>query len=212
MHVVWDWNGTLLDDFDLTARIAGSTMTTLGVPGVTGEDIRREFRRPFSEFYASLLGRPVTLEEFAYIRERYEIEYSAELFTIDLQPDAVDAMDLLGTRASQSLLSMAPDVQLQQLVDHHGIRGRFKLVEGSPRTDSDGNKAARMERHLDAIEADPDEIVVIGDTVDDHDAAVHCGARSVLVTTGSTGRAQLQTTGAPVVDTLREAAVIALDG
>ena len=211
-HVVWDWNGTLLDDFAVTARIAGATMTTLGVPGVTGEDIRREFRRPFSEFYASLFGRPVTAEEFAYIRERYESEYSAEVFSIGLQADAGEAMDLVGAQASQSLLSMAPDAQLQQLVDHHGIRGRFTLVEGSPRTDSDGNKAERMEHHLAAIGVDADGTVVIGDTVDDHEAAVHCGARSVLVTTGSTSRAQLEDTGARVVDTLREAAVIALEG
>ena len=73
-HVVWDWNGTLFDDFDLTARIADRTLTALGVPGVTGEDIRREFRRPFSQFYASLFGRPVTDAEFGFIRERYEIE------------------------------------------------------------------------------------------------------------------------------------------
>ena len=46
-------------------------------------------------------------------------------------------------RASQSLLSMAHDEQLQGLVDRHGIRGRFVLIEGSPSSDSDGNKAAR---------------------------------------------------------------------
>jgi phosphoglycolate phosphatase-like HAD superfamily hydrolase len=208
---VWDWNGTIFDDFDLTARIAGRTMATLGVPGVSAEDIRRAFRRPFSEFYADLVGRPVTGEEFVFIRERYELEYSAEVFDLSLQPDASVAMDLLGARASQSLLSMAPDAQLQQLIDHHRLRGRFILVEGSPRSDSDGSKAERMVRHLATIGATGARTVVIGDTVDDHEAAVHSGARSVLVTTGSTSRANLELTGAPVVDSLREAAVIALE-
>lgn len=209
-HVVWDWNGTLFDDFDLTARIAERTMAALGVPGVTGDDIRHAFRRPFSEFYASILGRPVTAEEFAFIHERYELEYAAAVFELRLQPDAVAAMDLLGTQASQSLLSMAPDWQLQELIDHHGIRGRFMLVEGSPRSDSDGNKAGRMERHLAAVGADGSSSVVIGDTVDDHEAALHNGACSVLVTTGSTSRLNLEATGAPVVDTLLEAAEVAL--
>jgi phosphoglycolate phosphatase-like HAD superfamily hydrolase len=209
-HVVWDWNGTLFDDFDLTARIAERTMATLGVPDITGEDIRREFRRPFSDFYASLFGRPISSEELAFIRERYEVEYSAEVFGLTLQPDAAEAMDLLAAHASQSLLSMAPDPQLQQLIDHHRIRDRFVLVEGSPRSDSDGNKAGRMDRHLAAIGADGATTVVIGDTVDDHEAAAHSGARSVLVTTGSTSRANLEATGAPVVDTLHEAAVLAV--
>ena len=211
-HVVWDWNGTLFDDFDLTARIAGRTLAALGVPGITGHDIRREFRRPFSDFYASLVGRPVTAEEFAFIRQCYEQEYEAEVLGLGLQPDALEAMDLLGRRATQSLLSMAPDPQLQQLVDHHRIRGRFVLVEGSPRTDSDGNKAGRLEQHLAVIGADPVRTLIIGDTVDDHEAAVHNGARSVLVTTGSTSRTQLEATGAPVVDTLRAAADLALEG
>ncbi len=209
-HVVWDWNGTLFDDFDLTARIAGRTMATLGVPGVTGEHIRTHFRRPFSAFYTSLLDRAVTADEFDFICERYEIEYEAEVFSLRLQPDAREAMDLVSPQASQSLLSMAPDAQLQRLIDHHGIRERFVLVEGSPRSDSDGNKAGRLEAHLRTIGADPAGTVVIGDTVDDHEAAVVNGARPVLVTTGSTSRAQLEATGAPVVDPLSEAALIAI--
>jgi len=209
-HVVWDWNGTLFDDFDLTARIAGRTLATMGVPNVTGDDIRRHFRRPFSEFYANLFGRPVSEEEFAFIRERYEAEYERELDDVSLQRDAGVALDLLGRQASQSLLSMAHDEQLQALVDRHGIRDRFVLIEGSPSSDSDGNKAVRMDRHLDAIGADRAGTVVIGDTVDDHEAAVANHARTVLVTTGSTSRTLLEATGAPVVDTLRQAAAIAL--
>ena len=210
--MVWDWNGTLFDDFELTARIAGRTLAVLGAHEITGDDIRREFRRPFSDFYASLVGRPVTADEFAFIRGCYEREYEAEVLGLDLQPDALEAMDLLGRQATQSLLSLAPDPQLQQLVDHHHIRARFVLVEGSPRTDSDGNKAGRLHEHLAVIGVDPTRTLIIGDTVDDHEAAIHNGARSVLVTTGSTSRTRLEATGAAVVDTLRAAADLALAG
>jgi phosphoglycolate phosphatase-like HAD superfamily hydrolase len=182
-------------------------MAALGLPGVTGEQIRREFRRPFSAFYGGLFGRPVTDVEFAFIRRRYEAEYDAEVFGVDLQPDAGWALDLVAAHpASQSLLSMAHDDQLQALVDHHGIRSWFQCIEGSATGESDGTKAERLVRHLSSLEVDPRTTVVIGDTVDDHEAAVRAGASSVLVTIGTTGRAQLEATGAPVVDTLREAA------
>lgn len=210
-HVVWDWNGTLLDDFALTARIARRTLEALGVPGVGADDIRAHFRRPYGDFYARLFGRPITAAEYDFIRERYEVEYGAEVLGLSLQSDAAAAMDLLAAHgASQSLLSMAHDEQLQRLVDHHRIRARFVRVEGSPTTDSDGNKAVRLASHLAEIGADGGATVVIGDTVDDHEAAVACGARSVLVTTGSTSRASLEETAAPVVDTLLRAATVAL--
>ena len=208
--MVWDWNGTLFDDFELTARIARRTFASLGVPGVTADAIRASFRRPFSDFYADLFGRPVSRGEYAYIRERYELEYELELEAVGLRPDAHEAMDLLAARASQSLLSMAQDEQLQRLVDRHGIRERFMLIEGSPTRDSDGSKAARLEHHLEAMGVDAASTVVIGDSVDDHEAAVANRARSVLVTTGSSARHLLEATGAPVVDTLSEAAAIAL--
>ncbi len=209
-HVVWDWNGTLLDDFELTARVAGSTLAAMGVHGLTGDDVRTHFRRPFGDFYARLFGRPVSADEFAYIRRRYQLEYDAEVLALSLQPDALPALDHVAARASQSLLSMAHDDQLQELVDHHSIRHRFVRIEGSPTRDSDGNKARRLRDHLSAVGVDARRTAIIGDTVDDHDAAVALGARSVLVTTGTTSRSVLEATRAPVVDTLVEAAARAV--
>ena len=98
--MVWDWNGTLFDDFGLTAEIANRTLRTMGVPDVSGEDIRSHFRRPFGDFYARLFGRPVTSAEFHYIRERYEIEYEAQVLGLDLQADAIAALDRVSARGA----------------------------------------------------------------------------------------------------------------
>lgn len=207
-HVVWDWNGTLLDDFWLTARIAADTLAELGVPELSGPVVRDSFTRPFHVFYSRLLGRPVTDAEFAYIRRRYEAEYDAEVFELSLQPDAERALDHVGNVATQSLLSMAPDVQLQPLVDHHAIRHRFVHIEGSPDASSDGTKAERLREHLGQLGVEAGRTVIIGDTVDDQEAAAACGARAVLVTSGSQSRSALQATGWPVVDSLLEAALL----
>lgn len=209
--MVWDWNGTLLDDFALTARIAARTLASMGTSGIAAEDVRAAFRRPFADFYARLLGRPVSGDDYAYIRARYEREYGAEVYSARLQPDALDALDhVAAAQATQSLLSMAHDEQLQALVDHHRLRHRFLRVDGSPTPDSDGSKAARLVRHLADMAVDPAQAVIIGDTVDDHEAARFVGARSVLVTTGSTSRESLLATEAPVVDTLLAASNLAV--
>ena len=104
---------------------------------------------------------------------------------------------------------MAPDEHLQPLIDHHGIRDHFVKVEGSYTGSSDGTKAASLCRHLESMGVDPASAVVIGDTVDDQEAAVACGATAVLVTGGSQSRTALAATGATVVDTLLDAVAAA---
>jgi phosphoglycolate phosphatase-like HAD superfamily hydrolase len=208
-HVVWDWNGTLLDDFGLTARIGADSLAALGVPGLSVDDFRDAFERPFSGFYSRLLGRPISDEEYGYVRARYDTEYDAEVFSLSLRHDAITALDHVAGHATQSILSMAPDDQLQSLVDHHAIRHHFVAVEGSHAGSSDGNKVESLRRHLRALAVDPGRAVMIGDTVDDQEAAATCGAMAVLVTSGSQSRAALVATGAPVADSLQEAARLA---
>ena len=176
---------------------------------VTAESFRDAFTRPFAAFYSRLLGRTVSEAEFDYIRARYEREYLAAVRSVPLQPDAVAALEHVAARAGQSILSMAPHDHLQELVDHHAIRDRFLRVQGSYTGSSDGSKAGGLACHLDAIGVAGGETVLIGDTVDDFDAASACGASAVLVTTGSQAKADLVATGAPVVDTLLEAAGLA---
>ena len=185
------------------------TLADLGVPGLTAEDFRNAFARPFSVFYSRLMGRPISDTEFAQLRERYEVGYAAEVRSVRLHADVDTALELVARRATQSVLSMAPDGHLQEMIDHHGLRERFVRVEGS-HDGSDGSKARSMCRHLELVGVEPEVAVIIGDTVDDHEAATRCGARAVLVTTGAQAREDLTATGAPVVDTLIEAAAIAI--
>jgi phosphoglycolate phosphatase-like HAD superfamily hydrolase len=62
-----------------------------------------------------------------------------------------------------------------------------------------------MAAHIKSIAVSPREVLVIGDSVDDAMAASHVGARAVLYTGGMSTRAELESTGFPVVDTLAEA-------
>jgi phosphoglycolate phosphatase-like HAD superfamily hydrolase len=57
---------------------------------------------------------------------------------------------------------------------------------------------------------DPAQVVVIGDTPDDATAAQHVGARAILYDGGSHHRADLESTGAPVVSSLRAAVYLGL--
>lgn len=103
-HLVWDWNGTLLDDLALVVEATNASLATVGGPQVTSEEHRRDFRRPISDYYAHVLGRPVADEEFRVLDRVFHEFYRAGLYTCRLALDALDA--ITAWRGTQSLLSM----------------------------------------------------------------------------------------------------------
>lgn len=212
LHVVWDWNGTLLDDLSVVIEASNVGLRQFGV-GPLDEDLYRDhFTRPVRAFYDSLFGRPITDEGWASLNETFHAEYMARADRARLTHDAVEALDAVsGEPGRQSLLSMSPQDWLEGIVSRKGLTERFSLISGLS-GETGGLKAAHMKEHMEALGVKPASVVVIGDTPDDATAARHVGARVVLYDGGSHHLPVLQQTDAPVAHSLVEAVEIAFDG
>lgn len=208
-HVVWDWNGTLLDDLTVVIEAANVSLERFGV-GPIDEDIYRDhFTRPVRAFYDSLFERPVTDREWETLNETFHVEYVARADAAQLTVDALAALDEVeGALGNQSLLSMSPQEWLDGIVKRKGLSARFTLISGLKGV-TGGLKARHMAEHLGALGLDPGNTVMIGDTPDDATAAHHVGAKVVLYDGGSHHLPVLQGTEAPVAHTLLEAVEIA---
>lgn len=209
-HVIWDWNGTLLDDFTITARITIDALGDLGRPGVTEADIREHYQRPLARYFDALLGRTALSHELKHLGDSYVTRYDAAMHDQPLAVDAVHALEAIAPFASQSLLSMAPHPQIATLIEHHRLGEHFRLIQGFAGT-GHPSKRDSLVAHCEALGVATDRCWMIGDTVDDFDAASPLGIRTVLVTTGMQARAALVATGAPVVDTLADASRLILE-
>ncbi|GGM57177.1 HAD family hydrolase [Dactylosporangium sucinum] len=207
-HLVWDWNGTLLDDLKLVVDATNVCLATVGGPVITAEEHRRDFRRPILDYYAYVLQRPVDQVEFQLLDDAFHGAYRLGLPQVQLVPDALDAMT--GWPGTQSLLSMFFHDELLVEVERHGLAARLVRVDGLPGTVGGHLKATYLERHLAALELDPAEVVLIGDSVDDGDAARSVGASCVLYAGGFTDVRLLEATGLPVAHSLVEAVGLAL--
>lgn len=209
LHVVWDWNGTLLDDLEIVIEAANVCLLEFGIEPLDEDRYRDHFTRPVRAFYDSLFGRPVTDEEWRRLNGEFHVEYMARASEAQLTVDALDALDAVGSRpAGQSLLSMSPQEWLEGIVRRKGVIERFSLVSGLS-GETGGLKAEHMKEHIDALGIDPGRTVVIGDTPDDAQAARHVGAHVVLYDGGSHHLPVLQQTDAPVAHSLMEAVEIA---
>ena len=80
-----------------------------------------------------------------------------------------------------------------------------RRIDGLPGDIGGGSKADSLARHLEVQQLDPADVVLIGDVVDDADAARAAGTQCVLVSTGAMTRESLEATGAPVTASIAEA-------
>ncbi|BFU42166.1 HAD family hydrolase [Krasilnikovia sp. MM14-A1004] len=206
-HLVWDWNGTLLDDLHLVVSSTNHAFAATGGRSVDTDEHRRRFRRPVAEFYAEILERAVDAEEFGRLDRIFHEAYRLGLTTASLAADAQAA--LTAWPGTQSLLSMWFHDELVPAIDTYGLAGVFARVDGL-RTEVGGDlKAGHLARHLSELGVAGTDVVLIGDSLDDASAAQSVGGVAVLYTGGFTDPARLRASGLPVADTLVEAVDIA---
>jgi phosphoglycolate phosphatase-like HAD superfamily hydrolase len=206
-HLVWDWNGTLLDDLPLVVDATNVAFAAVGGRALDTDEHRRVFRRPVAEFYADILERAVDAEEFGRLDKIFHDAYRVGLTTTSLAADAKQA--LRSWHGSQSLLSMWFHEELVPAMETYGLAGMFTRVDGL-RTEVGGDlKAGHLARHLEELGVAGSEAVLIGDSLDDGAAADSVGAGCVLYTGGFTHPARLRASGRPVADTLVDAVRLA---
>ncbi len=214
-HVIWDWNGTLLDDLGLILESANAALREFGAAPISTADYRARFTRPVVGFYRWALGRPVTPEEEAAIDTAFFDTYHAGLERVGLHPEAAPAVALAAERgATQSVLSMWWHERLVPAVERLGLAPAMLAVNGLRGTAGD-SKQAHLAEHLESLVVllpglQPADVVLIGDVTDDAVAAEAAGTGCVLVDTGSQSAEVLAGTGRPVVSSLCAAVHLAL--
>lgn len=206
-HLVWDWNGTLLNDLSLVVSSTNVAFASVDGPTVTADEHRRDFCRPVSLYYAGVLGRAVDDEEFGRLDKIFHDAYRDGLTSCGLAADAETAMR--SWPGSQSLLSMWFHDELLPAVTTYGLTGLFSRIDGLRATVGGHLKAGPLAEHLAGLGIDGRSVVMIGDSLDDADAAASVGAACVLYTGGFTDPDRLRASGLAVADTLTEAVALA---
>jgi phosphoglycolate phosphatase-like HAD superfamily hydrolase len=205
MHLVWDWNGTLLNDLDIVVAATNAAFLNVGGQAITADDHRRRFRRPIIEFYSESLGRDLLENEFVDMDELFHRSYLDSLPNVTLTHDARDA--IAAWTGTQSLLSMWFHHELVPAVGRFGVE--FLRIDGLRDRLNGTYKADHLTNHLVELGLTGPDVVLIGDSVDDAHAALAVGARCVLYSGGFTHEENLRACGVPVARTLVEAVALA---
>ena len=202
--VIWDWNGTLLDDMDLCLAIMDRILTRRGLRPIGSLERYREiFTFPVKDYYA-LAGLDLAREDFLLLAEEYMSDYRAHEAGCGLVPHAretLKALDAMGIK--QVLASASRQDDLERQVRAHGLDGMFQAVLGMS-DDLGGGKSGLAAGYIRAHGLEPSQVLFVGDTVHDWQTAQSVGCPCVLIAGGHQSKARLEATGAAVLDSIAE--------
>jgi phosphoglycolate phosphatase len=201
--VIWDWNGTLLDDVEVCIAAMNRLLARRSLGDLTLDRYREVFTFPVQTYYERM-GFDFSRESFADVAVEYHDEYEELVLGAELHADAMTVLERLHQAGrEQAVLSALEETRLRRELSVRGISGYFSHVYGLSDLHAI-SKATRGRELLEQMSVNGDAWM-IGDTVHDAEVAATMGARCVLVTCGHHAAEQLRSTGAPVFSNLAEA-------
>ncbi len=193
--VIFDVDGTLVDTNYLHTLAWSRGMRDAGETASMSA-IHRLIGMGSDQLVEELLGHESEEASDGHTRHFEELMEEIQAF-----PDAAELLDAVHRRgATVVLATSASEDELERMlealdapeeaIDH--ITKKDDVEESKPAPDIFGVA-------LDAVEMEPERVLVVGDTVWDVKAAAKCGLRVVAVLTGGIGRGDLEDAGAIAV-------------
>lgn len=201
-HILWDWNGTLLDDSWLCVEVLNTLLEETGKSPISLETYRTHFNFPVIHFYR-FLGFETDPESFQAISHRFIAAYEARWLQECQLHAGVHQLfqDSQALGLSHSILSAAHQDALEIGTAHFGIQSYFDHILGTDNIYAEG-KVARAKQWIEQCSWKAEEILLIGDTLHDFEVAQSIGIPCLLLSAGHCHQQRLIDTQSPVFDSL----------
>jgi phosphoglycolate phosphatase len=202
-RVVWDWNGTLLDDVEHCVSVINEMLREAGLSELDTATYREVFDFPVRVYYERL-GFDLGGGRWERLAARFIAAYDGGVLRCRLQEGAVDVLGALARRGVvSSVLSAARESSVVDLLEHYSIRALFDDVVGLRNHYAEGKEAVAAAWMREAA-VDPEVTLLVGDTTHDYEVARSMKMRCILVASGHHSRERLERCGCPVVSSMRE--------
>ncbi len=201
-YVVWDMNGTLIDDVYTAVLSVNDGFSKVGIKPTCVSEYRENMDMPIYKYYekhADLKKIPMSFFSKEYLDgyERYADtikEGEHALFTV---------RELFKAGVPQCVVSSFEQGRLLSLAERFGFSPYMDGLYGA----SDVACVGKTERGVSVLREkgiSPENAVVVGDMAHDFEMASAMGARCLLYSKGHQSEKALYACGAPVINDLRE--------
>ena len=200
--IIFDWNGTLIDDVWLSVNAINLMLEKRNMPLITIERYKEIFDFPVKRYYEALGLN--TEKDWENIAGEFIDCYLGSLEKIKLFNDAVDTIGFLKTKGIETgILSAMQHDGLNRHVKMLRIDHFFNFVQGIEDYYAEG-KTHLGRKLLTRTGLKSEDILFVGDTTHDFDVANEIGCKTVLVSRGHNSSERLSATGAFVISSLED--------
>ncbi|MCJ7735311.1 MAG: HAD hydrolase-like protein [Anaerolineales bacterium] len=200
-HLIWDWNGTLLDDVDLCLSTINGLLQERGLPSVTRGHYLDVFGFPVRDYYQKI-GFDFSKEAFETVSTTFITAYEAGRPNCQLMEGAKEILTKIKDYGiSQSILSASKKNYLELAVVEYDLQDYFSSIHGLDNHHAAG-KHNLAKAYLAESNLNPQSILLVGDTLHDAEIARDLGMYCCLIPRGHQSVTRLGAAGVLLFDSL----------
>lgn len=202
-HVIWDWNGTLLNDTWISVYSINNVLSEFNHTKITIDKYREKFKFPISEFYESV-GLHSGKQDHKVVADKFINCYFSKIKECKLHENVNYILNILkNVGIGCSILSSSPKEILLHSLSFFNINSFFGTVCGVDNNDGNG-KLENGLRLLELLNINKRNIVLIGDTDNDYFIAKKLGIECILISNGHQERKRLEILDVSVIENITE--------
>lgn len=201
--LIWDFNGTLIDDIDAALASVNDMLVRRGLPIINFEQYASYVDTPIIKFYEHIFDDLYSMN-FDEIALEFNSGYEKHLKEKAVMEYAEEVLEYFNSIGKlQTVISATHIDKVNRRLTEFGLTGYFDRILAH------NNLIAEDKTHL-AVKyfaekgINPREAIVIGDCVADWKMAQALGCDCVLITQGHQSRKEFAETTAVVIDSLIE--------
>ncbi len=202
-RIIWDWNGTLLDDKNVCVEIMNDCLGRRNLPLLTLGRYLDIFEFPVVNYYRKL-GFDLHTESFEKVGMEFIDSYQKKMVKCALHADVHSFLRKVKDQSiPQYILSALNETNLKKVLDHFRLKDFFEEFRGLPDHFASG-KIELGKELLANWDSKKEKTVLIGDTVHDFETAKSLGIDCILVACGHNSFERLSRCGTPVFRSLSD--------
>ncbi|HAH58589.1 MAG: HAD hydrolase-like protein [Lentimicrobium sp.] len=202
-NLIWDFNGTLLNDLDLCLNSINSLLAKRNLIRLDKQEYHNIFTFPIKDYY-SKAGFNFEQESFEEVAIEFIDLFLSGLPKVQLHSEVIPSLDYFQQKGfRQIILSAMHQEELRRTVELHQIEKYFDGIFGIDDHYANGKTGVAIHA-MQQCGFGADSTCLLGDTLHDAEVARQLGTECILIADGHQSAQRLASSGFRVIDSLSE--------